>query len=57
MKIKISIDDDKTRRIWASCLQAREEVASWSAWKRGDDMPEVRPELPPRPGTSGERDE
>ena len=36
MKIKLKLDDPHTRAVWATVLQARAEVASWPAWKRGD---------------------
>lgn len=39
-KIKISLEDPETRAIWNAALRARDEVASWPAWKRGeDDLP------------------
>ena len=36
-KIKISLENPEIRKIWETALAAREEVASWPAWKRGDD--------------------
>ena len=33
-KIKISLEDPETRAIWNAALRARDEVASWPAWKR-----------------------
>lgn len=39
-KIKIKFDDPMTQAIWNTCLLAREEVASWPSWKRGEDAPE-----------------
>jgi len=38
-KIKIRIDDQKTRDIWNAALRAKAEVESWPAWKRGEDTP------------------
>lgn len=36
-KIKISLDDPEVRKIWNTVLEARREVASWPAWKRGEE--------------------
>lgn len=36
-KIKISLDDPEIREIWNTVLEARREVASWPAWKRGEE--------------------
>jgi hypothetical protein len=36
-KIKISLDDPEVREIWNTALEARREVASWPAWKRGEE--------------------
>ncbi len=36
-KLKLDISDPKTRAIWEACLRAKKEVASWPAWKRGED--------------------
>jgi hypothetical protein len=36
-KIKISLDDPEVRKIWNAALEARREVASWPAWKRGEE--------------------
>lgn len=38
-KIKIRLDDPETRAVWEAALRAKREVASWPAWKRGDDVP------------------
>lgn len=35
-KIQISLKDPETRAVWESCLQAKREVDSWPAWKRGE---------------------
>lgn len=37
-KIKISLDDPEMRQIWNTVLEARREVASWPAWKRGEEV-------------------
>lgn len=36
-KIKISLEDPEIREIWNTVLEARREVASWPAWKRGEE--------------------
>jgi hypothetical protein len=36
MKIKINLQDPETRKVWEAVLEARREVASWPAWKRGE---------------------
>ena len=47
-KIKICLDDPEVRAIWNAALRAQEEVASWPAWKRGEDEPpaESKPSAP-----------
>ena len=45
-KIKISLEDPETRAIWNAALRARDEVASWPAWKRGEDDPPIESETP-----------
>jgi hypothetical protein len=37
-KIKISLENPEIRAIWETVLEARREVASWPAWKRGEDV-------------------
>lgn len=37
-KIKIDLSDPETKAIWETCLEAKKEVASWPAWKRGEHM-------------------
>jgi hypothetical protein len=39
MKLKIRIDDEETRALWETAKQAKAEVASWPAWKRGEVTP------------------
>ena len=36
MKVKLKLDDQKTRAVWETALRAKAEVASWPAWKRGE---------------------
>jgi hypothetical protein len=52
-KIKIRIDDPKTREIWNAALRAKAEVESWPAWKRGEDTPPPPSPPQPREDTSG----
>lgn len=37
-KIKISLENPEIRKVWETVLEARREVASWPAWKRGEDV-------------------
>ncbi|HWO24835.1 MAG TPA: hypothetical protein VNO30_39105 [Kofleriaceae bacterium] len=37
-KIKLNLEDPKIRAIWETILEAKREVASWPAWKRGEDV-------------------
>jgi hypothetical protein len=48
-KIKISLEDPETRAVWNAALRARDEVASWPAWKRGEDDPPAESETPADP--------
>ena len=45
-KIKISLENPEIRAIWETALEARREVASWPAWKRGEDVPSASEEAP-----------
>jgi len=36
--IKLNLEDPEIREIWETILEAKREVASWPAWKRGDDV-------------------
>ena len=38
-KLKLRLDDPETRAVWEAALRARREVASWPAWKRGEEPP------------------
>jgi hypothetical protein len=37
MKIKLRLDDQETRAVWDAAQKAKTEVASWPAWKRGEE--------------------
>ena len=37
-KVRIRLDDEHTRAVWETVQRARAEVASWPAWKRGDQQ-------------------
>jgi len=37
-KIKISLEDPEIRKIWETALEAKREVESWPAWKRGEEV-------------------
>lgn len=54
MKIKIRIDDPETRAVWETAQKAKAEVASWPAWKRGEETPRAstEPTPPPAPGST-----
>lgn len=39
-KIRINTSDPETNAIWETVKAAREEVASWPAWKRGEGAPQ-----------------
>lgn len=41
MKIKIQIKNPETRSVWMSAQQAKTEVESWPAWKRGSESPQA----------------
>ncbi len=36
MKLKLKLDDQETRAVWATVQRAKDEVAGWPAWKRGE---------------------
>ena len=38
IKIKISLADPQVKEVWESAVEAKREVASWPAWKRGEDV-------------------
>jgi hypothetical protein len=37
MKVKLKLDDQETRAVWETAQRAKADVASWPAWKRGED--------------------
>jgi hypothetical protein len=37
MKLKLKLDDPQTRAVWETVQRAKLEVASWPAWKRGEE--------------------
>jgi hypothetical protein len=37
MKLKLKLDDPQTRAVWDTVQRAKEEVANWPAWKRGEE--------------------
>jgi hypothetical protein len=48
-KIQISLEDPEIRSVWETVLRARQEVASWPAWMRGEDedaSPAAEPKVP-----------
>jgi len=52
MKIKLKLDDPETRAIWETVQRAKAEVASWPAWKRGEEASEGKPEATDQPGST-----
>lgn len=36
MKLKLRLDDQHTRAVWETVKRAKDEVAGWPAWKRGE---------------------
>lgn len=38
MRLGIRLDDPETRATWEAAQRAKAEVASWPAWKRGEDV-------------------
>lgn len=52
MKIKIKLDDPETRAVWEAVQKAKAEVASWPAWKRGEESdPDNSEGSPPQSST------
>jgi hypothetical protein len=48
-KIQISLEDPEIRNVWQTVLEARQEVAGWPAWMRGegeDDSAASEPKAP-----------
>jgi hypothetical protein len=52
-KIKISLDDPEVREVWNTALEARREVASWPAWKGGEEAIVVTTATSTDDGTAG----
>lgn len=46
MKIKLRLDDQETRAVWDAAQKAKTEVASWPAWKRGEEVTASTPQTP-----------
>lgn len=44
-KVFRNLETAEDRRFWQSVERAAEEVRSWPAWKRGDSVEKVTPEL------------
>jgi hypothetical protein len=38
VRLGIRLDDPETRATWEAAQRAKAEVASWPAWKRGEDV-------------------
>lgn len=36
MKLKLKLEDQRTREVWQAVQRAKAEVAAWPAWKRGE---------------------
>ena len=58
--IDLNLEDPEIRAIWETILEAKREVASWPAWKRGeyDDSPgsdEAPAPATPEPKTEPDR--
>jgi hypothetical protein len=47
MKLRIRIDDNKTRALWETAKKAKAEVESWPAW-RHNEVPRAFPDAPSR---------
>lgn len=46
--IRLNLEDPEIRAIWETILEAKREVASWPAWKRGEyDAPSSNDEPAP----------
>jgi hypothetical protein len=46
VKIKLKLDDPHTREVWQAVERAKEEVAAWPAWKRGEASSAMTPKDP-----------
>lgn len=60
MKLKIRLDDPKTRAVWEAAKRAKAEVEGWPRWKRGEDAVVAEekstrgPDMPSGAGSAGE---
>jgi hypothetical protein len=45
VKVKLRLDDPETRAVWAAVQRAKAEVASWPAWKRGEEEQRETPRM------------
>ena len=52
MKLDLRIKDKRTRRIWKFVQESKAVVASWPAWKRGDDARPWPPHTKPADATA-----
>lgn len=52
MKIKLKLDDQETRAVWDAAQKAKTEVASWPAWKRGEETAPHATVTAPKPNTT-----
>lgn len=52
MKIKLRLDDQETRAVWDAAQKAKTEVASWPAWKRGEEATASSVAATPKPATT-----
>jgi hypothetical protein len=55
-KIRISLENPKIRAIWETVLEARREVASWPAWKRGEHSDAPSSDGTPAPSPPAPKD-
>ena len=46
--MKLNLEDPQVKKVWDAVQAAKREVASWPAWKRGEDVGAVREPLPPK---------
>lgn len=53
MKIKLRLDDQETRAVWDAAQKAKTEVASWPAWKRGEETASTATVATPKPTPNG----
>jgi DNA replication initiation complex subunit (GINS family) len=56
MKLKIRIDDEKTRALWETAKKAKAEVESWPAWKH-NEVPRAPSDASPTDETAESTDD